>query len=354
MIAVQSDRLIERRHEGRAAFATQGDVPRFWGMQKSRKSWSTLTALALGAGALAFGNVLAARRAERKHPPEGSFIEVDGVKLHYRDRGHGPPVVLIHGNAVTGADWRTSGVEDMLLPHHRVIVFDRPGFGYSERPRDRIWTAGQQAELLFRALQQLGIERPVVVGHSWGGIVALSMAVLHERDLAGVVLVSGYYFWTVRPDVLPVIIGAIPGLGDLLAYTVSPLLGRLQMPLLKWQMFYPRRRPERFRHDYSNGMALRPSQIRATSEDGALMIPGALAYRGRYEKLRLPVDIIAGERDIVVFKDRAERLADTIPGSILHMVPEAGHMVHYTAGSLVAAAVKSMAVYPRERLRAAE
>lgn len=267
---------------------------------------------------------------------------VDGVKLHYSDRGYGSPVVLIHGNAVTGADWNTSGVADLLLPKHRVIIFDRPGFGYSERPRGRVWTAARQAELLYKAMRQLGLERPVVVGHSWGSIVALSLAVQHQAEISGLVLLSGYYFWTLRPDVVPVTIGALPGLGDLLRYTVSPLLGWLQMPLLKWQMFSPIAVPAHFQADYSTGMALRPSQIRATSEDGALMIPGALALRGSYNDLALPVAIIAGEDDRVVFKQRSEQLAANIPGSTLQIVPGAGHMVHYAAPGLVVAAVEAI------------
>src|SRR4051794_12938795 len=214
--------------------------------QRIQTSLKAVAAGAVAAGVLALGNHLLARRTERRHPPEGSFIVVDGVRLHYSDRGHGSPILLIHGNAVTGADWNTSGVADLLLAKHRVIIFDRPGFGYSERPQGRTWTAARQAELLYKALRQLGVERPIVVGHSWGSIVALALAVQHQTKLAGLVLLSGYYFWTLRPDVLPVTIGALPGLGDLLRHTISPLLGWLQMPLLKWQMFSPLRVPERF------------------------------------------------------------------------------------------------------------
>src|SRR3954447_25214864 len=83
-------------------------------------------------GALALANHLIARRTERRHPPEGSFLAVDGVQLHYTDRGEGSPVVLIHGNAVDGTDWDTSGVAELLVQKHRVITFDRPGFGHSE------------------------------------------------------------------------------------------------------------------------------------------------------------------------------------------------------------------------------
>jgi len=292
---------------------------------------------------LALANHLVARRAERKHPPEGLFLTVDGVHLHYSDRGSGSPVVLIHGNAVTGDDWNTSGVAELLRHGHRVIIFDRPGFGHSERPRGRLWTAAQQAELLYKALRQLNVERPVVVGHSWGTIVALALAVRYQADIAGLVLLSGYYFWTLRPDVLLVAITALPVLGDVLRYTVSPIFGWLQMPLLKWAMFSPARVPVRFQAEYSPAMALRPSQIRATSVDGALMIPGALSLRGRYKDLTLPVAIIAGNDDKVVFKRRSEQLHTSIPNSELQIIKGAGHMLHHLVPQQVAQAVARVA-----------
>jgi len=242
---------------------------------------------------------------------------------------------------VTGDDWSTSGVADLLLERgHRVIVFDRPGFGHSERPRGRAWTAKQQADLLHAALKQLGVERPVVAGHSWGSIVALSLAIRHPADIAGLVLLSGYYFWTLRPDVLMVVPGAIPVIGDILRYTISPPLGRLLMPLLKRAMFSPAPVPGRFRAEYSDAMALRPSQIRATSMDGALMIPGALALRGDYEELSMPVFIIAGDSDKVVFPKGARRLHSHIPGSSLRIVEGAGHMVHHFAPQEVLSAIR--------------
>ena len=295
-------------------------------------------------GALALANHAAARRAEREHPPKGGFIEVDGVRLHYTDRGAGQPIVLVHGNAVAGDDWNTSGVADLLLRDgHRVIVFDRPGFGHSERPRGRAWTAMQQAGLLQNALGRLGVARPVVVGHSWGAIVALSMAVRRPADTAGLVLLSGYYFWTLRPDALLVAAGAIPVLGDVLRHTVSPWLGRLLMPLQKRAMFSPAPVTARFRAEYSDAMALRPSQIRATSVDGALMIPGALRLRRRYDELSMPVLIMAGSGDKIVFKRNAERLQASIPGSVLRIVEGAGHMVHHSAPRQVVEGIRSIA-----------
>jgi pimeloyl-ACP methyl ester carboxylesterase len=318
---------------------------------------AALAGTAILAG-LAVGNYLAARQAERRHPPEGAFVEVNGVRLHYTDRGEGSPVVLIHGNAVSGDDWNTSGIAELLLESHRVIIFDRPGFGYSERPRGRLWTAAQQAELLHKAMCQLGVERPVVVGHSWGTIVALALAKRHRGDVAGLVLLSGYYFWTLRPDALLAAAGALPVLGDVLRYTVAPLLGWLQMPLLKWAMFSPARIPTRFEAEYSPAMALRPSQIRATLADGALMIPGALALRRDYRRLGLPVVIIAGDSDKVVLRRNSEHLAAEVRGSVLQIIKGAGHMVHHFAPRQIAQAVEGATeechAPPRETLTARE
>ena len=81
-------------------------------------------------------------RAERRHPPIGEFLERDGVRLHYLQRGpiDGPVVVLLHGNGTLIQDFMLSGLLDLLARRYRVICFDRPGFGYSTRPRLRLWT----------------------------------------------------------------------------------------------------------------------------------------------------------------------------------------------------------------------
>lgn len=293
--------------------------------------YPALLACAAGLAALAGINHAAARAAERRHPPKGRLIEVDGVRLHYTDRGAGRPVVLLHGNAVSGQDFDTSGVADALARTNRVIIFDRPGFGHSERPRRRVWTAARQAELLHRALAALGVRHPVVVGHSWGTLTALALALNHPADTAGLVLVSGYYFPTPRLDAPLVAPVAVPVLGDVLRYTVSPVLGWLLMPGFKRMLFAPARVPAPFQAEYSPAMALRPSQIRATSEDGALMVPGVMDLSGRYGELKMPVAIMAGHGDKVVGNRQAERLHAAIPGSVLRIIEKAGHMVHHLA-----------------------
>src|SRR3954471_13890431 len=319
--------------------------------------------LAASAAALAVSallNAYLARRAEREHPPAGRCVEGDGVRLHSLERGEGPPVVLLHGNVVTAEDWVLSGVLDRVAERHRVVAFDRPGYGHSDRPRGTAWTAAAQADLLLRAFRRLGVERPVVVGHSWGTDVALALALADPTAVRGLVLLSGYYSPTLRADALLVAPAAVPVLGDVLRHTVSPLLGAALMPLVVRGMFAPLPVPGRFRAGFPYGMAVRPSQIRAEAQDGATMAAGVAAMRDRYGELDMPVVIVAGSEDQVVDVGRhAVRLRDQLPHADLRLVPGAGHMVHYAVPGQVAEAVEAVSAWsagpsrPAARLAAA-
>ncbi|WP_314956107.1 alpha/beta hydrolase [Bradyrhizobium cosmicum] len=136
------------------------------------------------------------RSAELRNPPIGKFLECDGVVLQYVDRSDpaAPCVVLLHGNGSLIQDFTMSGLVDLLARKNRVVCFDRSGFGYSQRPRLRIWTAAAQAALLVNAFNQLGIHDPVVPGHSWGAFVATALGVRKDYPIRGLVLASGYYF----------------------------------------------------------------------------------------------------------------------------------------------------------------
>ena len=196
-------------------------------MSRISQPSSTIGILASAAATIAamtVYNVYRARKAEREHPAAGQFVTVDGVRLHYIERGEGPPVVLLHGNVVTAEDFDTSRVLDLVARRHRVIAFDRPGFGYSDRPHGSAWSAGAQAELIRDAFAVLGLNRPIVLGHSWGAAVALALGLNHPDAVRGLVLLSGYYYPTLRADVLFSSLTAIPILGDLLRYSVSPSL----------------------------------------------------------------------------------------------------------------------------------
>ncbi|WP_375390464.1 alpha/beta fold hydrolase [uncultured Sphingomonas sp.] len=293
----------------------------------------------LFATAAAVFNRASTRRAEAETPPAGAFVEVDGVRLHYVERGEGPVVVLLHGNGVMLQDFEVSGVLDLAAARHRVLAFDRPGFGHSDRPRSTVWTPSAQAALLARALQQLGVERAVFVGHSWGTMVALAMALDHPDLIGGLVLISGYYYGTARPDVVPASTPAIPLLGDLLAATVSPLLARITGPLGIKASFAPAPIPDKF-SAFPVAMTLRPSQIRATAADTAMMVPAAVMLSRRYAELSVPVVIMAGDGDLIVHKARhADRLAQEVAAADLRVIPGQGHLLHYAVPEQVVTAI---------------
>jgi len=309
-------------------------------VSKVSRTSSIVVATAAALAATTAYNVYRARRAEREHPPTGRFLTVDGVRLHYLESGEGSPVVLLHGNVVTSEDFQTSGVLELLAGRHRVIAFDRPGFGYSDRPHGSAWSVREQADLLRDALDVLGINRPIVLGHSWGAAVALALALNHPDDVRGLVLLSGYYYPTLRADVLLSSPPAIPILGDLLRYTISPLLGKLLQPRLLKGMFAPLPVPASFALGSTPNMSLRPGQIRAESQDGVAMVPGAIAMRHRYQELTMPVVIMAGAEDRVINAKQPARLHAQIPHSILRLVPGVGHMIHYAVPEEVAKAIE--------------
>ena len=298
------------------------------------------SAATLVLGTLAAWVAHKANRAERTHRPHGEFVTVDDVRLHYLDIGSGSPVVLLHGNAVHAMDFTASGLLSRLARKHRVIAFDRPGFGHSARPRDRLWTAAAQAALVRQALDRLGIVNPAVLGHSWGTLVALEMALQPDADVRKLALVSGYYFPTARADALLAAPQAIPLLGDLVRYTLSPLIARATLDRTVKTMFAPRAVPVDYVSTLSREMLVRPSQLRANSEDALFMVPSAARLRDRYRALNLPTTIFAGDADRVVDPvAHSFRLHRELPGSELHLLPGVGHMAHHGAADTIADAI---------------
>jgi pimeloyl-ACP methyl ester carboxylesterase len=295
---------------------------------------------------LIVGNIAFQLAAERKNPPIGVFMECDGVRLHYIERGRAaaPSVVLFHGNGTMIQDFILSGLVDRLAHRHRVICFDRPGFGYSERPRTRIWTATTQATLFAKALDQLGVHNPIVLGHSWGTLVVIALALQSNYAVRGVVLASGYYFPTARIDFWLMSAPALPLLGDLMRYTISPVISWAIMPKLVRTLFAPRGVPPEFKNEFPISLSLRPKQLRAAAEESALLIPAAAQMQLQYQRIRCPVRIVHGSSDQLIEVDQSRRLHKALPGSLLHLVEDAGHMVTYADSTVIVDAVAALAL----------
>jgi pimeloyl-ACP methyl ester carboxylesterase len=240
-------------------------------------------------------------------------------------------------------DFETSGLLAAAAEHYRVIVFDRPGYGYSERPRSTVWTPAAQADLLHAALAKIGVSRAIVLGHSWGASVAVALGLRHPLAVEALVLASGYYYPTFRADVALMSGPAIPLLGDLLRHTIAPLIGNLMVPGVLRKIFAPAPIPARFAR-FPIALSLRPSQLRASAAESGLMIPDAFALQSHYSELKMPVVIVAGRDDKLVTTERqSARLHSDIPQSTFHSIPAVGHMVHHSDPCSVLAAIDEAA-----------
>lgn len=307
---------------------------------------------AVAAGAILAGltlaNHLEARRALASLPPAGR-VAVDGVDLFYLEAGSGTPLVLLHGNGAVAADFSIAGVIEGASDRHRVLAFDRPGFGRSTRPGGVTWDAARQAALVHTAARRLGAERFILLGHSWGAMVAVECALSHPGAVLGLVLVSGYFFPTERLAA-PLAGGpAVPLLGPVLRHTVLPPLLRLGWRQLTRKIFAPA--PVAPGYDtLMRGVATRPSQLAAAAAEAALLPREAARLARRYCELRVPVGIVAGRNDrLISTAEQSLRLHRQLPGSMIEIVPGAGHMVHHCAPEAVLAMVGRVAAAGRDR-----
>jgi pimeloyl-ACP methyl ester carboxylesterase len=238
-------------------------------------------------------------------------------------------------------------VVDRLAREWRVIAIDRPGFGYSARPKRWTWTPPRQAALLHRLLERIGAERPVVLGHSFSTLVALAYGLAYPDETAGLVLESGYYFPTARWDFTLFAAPAAPVVGPVLRHTLAPALSAMLLPKMVQKLFAPNPVPANFSR-FPLSLTLRPGHLRADGEDNAVIRPAAAHMARHYRRLAVPLRILAGTADEVVTTSRQSvRLAGEIPHASIRIAEGVGHMLHHIRPDLVEDAVRAVAADSR-------
>lgn len=278
-------------------------------------------------------------RAEAAFPPQGRILDVNGHRVHALTMGDGPDVVLIHGASGNLRDM-TFSLAPRLAARYRVTVFDRPGLGHTDRINRTGATIRQQAELLSDAARQLGIERPVVLGHSYGGAVALAWAVHRPDHIAALV---------------PLAAPAKPWDSDLSLYykTLShPVLGPLVIPLLTAfvrdarveravaEIFEPNTVPPGYIDHVGAPLTLRRDSLRANALQRANLLSEITAMQDAIARLSLPVELVHGTEDTTVgLRIHAEPLARDLPSASLTRLPGIAHMPHHAAEDAVVAAI---------------
>ena len=299
-----------------------------------------VAAAAVGAAALYTG--LAARRIEAEVPADGRFIDVPGARIHYVDRGAGQPIVLLHG---LGAQLRnfSYGVADELAATHRVILIDRPGSGYSVPVGAQPGILGQ-AGVVAATIAALELDRPLLVGHSLAGAIALGVATHHPGLVGGLALLAPL---TQPPGYLPgPVAGAIRGTSTgrtVFAHLLGTPLGRATFDLRWRRIFAPDPVPADFAIRGGAVLGDRPMSVEAALVEVASADHDLAAIAARYPALTLPVALLYGHDDQVV-KPRVdgERAAAAIPGALLEMTL-GGHMLPVAHPQATAAFIRTVA-----------
>lgn len=273
-------------------------------------------------------------------PPDASrSVEVDGVTLAYVRAGSGAPVVLIHGASGNLRDW-TQGAMQAMAARHDVIAFDRPGHGRSGWPGPGGVTLSEQARLMRAALVRLGVPRATLVGHSYGGSVALAWALDAPDSVDGLLLISA------PSEVWPGGLGlttdllANPLTGPLLAQATPRVLPASFVEGAVAKVFAPQSPPPGYFAHLRPDLVLAPTALRANALQLAALKDQIRVMVPRYPALAMPMELVHGTADTTVPLDiHSEPLSRQVPGARLTRLDGIGHMPHHAALPAVTAAL---------------
>lgn len=294
------------------------------------------------AAPILFSRVVAAQ-AERAVPPLGTITTVDGTRLHWVERGSGPPVVLVHGLGTQLRSLTHPLLDDLARDFH-VLAIDRPGSGWSERRADgRVGLRGD-ADTLAAFIRERGLERPLIVGHSLGGAAGLATAVHHPGLLGGLALVAPLTRLVEDPpEVFRTLEVHSPLLRRVIAETVAVPVTLLRERALLREIFAPEAVPDTFAIEGGAMLARRPGAYVAASAD-LVAIPEQLPeVEAGYPALDLPVSVLYGDSDRILDPDvHGASLPDGVEGATFERV-EGGHMLPFTQPERVLSFVRRAA-----------
>ncbi|WP_210496744.1 alpha/beta fold hydrolase [Microvirga antarctica] len=289
------------------------------------------------------------RIVESRYPPTGRFLTVEGRRLHYVDRmpsGRAPEatIVLLHG-ASSNLVESMVGLGESLTDRYRVIAFDRPGHGWSERgPGIAAAEPSDQARIIAQGLRQLGVSHALIVGHSWSGAVVPNLALDHPDVTGAIFLMSGVsYPWPGGEIAWYHRLAASP-LGRLVTATIATPLALLIVRPAVAQSFAPQTMPVDFIERAHIPLLFRSDTILSNGRDVAILYDAVARQAPRYPQIRVPSSVLGGDADGVVWTDLHSRsFARDVPGAELSILPGVGHMPQYARAELIRQKIDALA-----------
>ncbi|WP_245242969.1 alpha/beta hydrolase [Pararhodobacter sp. SW119] len=315
----------------------------------SNSSLLLLAVLALAVGALAGCATLIDSRAttrettwEAENPPVGRLLALDGRQVHVleagRPQGTAPDIVLIHGANGNLRDF-TFDLVDRLAPDWRVIAVDRPGLGWSDSWGEADSDPRFQARILRHALAEVGVTRPLVLGHSYGGAVAMAWALEAPEDTAALVLLAGAThpwpgdlgFWYRMHD---------SALGRFARAALAALAPKSVAEGVLQDVFAPAPMPPGYSEHFGTGLALRRDQQAANARQVNALLEHVSQMRPHYADLTLPIEAVHGAADTIVgLEIHSAALAGEVDSVNLTVIEGAGHMPHHSHPQVVMDAI---------------
>ena len=298
---------------------------------------------AIGAGLALFSGFMA-RKVEAALPPQGRFLDIDGNRIHYVDVGSGPAIVMVHGLGGQMANF-TYALVDQLKDRFRVVVMERPGAGYSDRAPGASARLGVQADVVAGFIARLGLGRPLLVGHSLGGALALAVALQHPEAVSGLALLSPL---TQPLDAVPLAFRGLaiasPKLRKAIAWTLATPLAMAKGKAMLAEVFGPEPPPADYGVRGGGLLGLRPRTFYSTSTDMMAVGEDLPGLHARYGTLKLPVGILFGTGDRLLDPQVHGRpMTDQVAGLTYEEIQGVGHMIPVTQPHAVAVFIEKIA-----------
>ena len=283
---------------------------------------------------------------ERKYPPRGDFVDVETAKIHFLTRkkisdtknSKNAPVILIHGSSGSSADMELAFF-DIFPDDIDLYAFDRPGLGWSKTKLSPLEMSNpmKQAEAIHMAVKKLKLDKPIIVGHSWGGAVAIAYAKQFGDEVSGLVSLAGVAYPWEGPHGWYDNLLTTPVINNIFTRLFLNKMGQLYVPLSINAIF----EPEVARSDYREGaqaeIILRPSTIINNSFYSYNLRRHLKTMSKKYNDINTPFLIVAGNRDYIVHsKSQSERLHNEVAGSEYMLFKDTGHMPHHTQTQILA------------------
>ncbi len=284
--------------------------------------------------------------ANAAYPPIGELIRIDGVTVHAKVQGSGPDLVLIHGASGNMRDF-TFDMVDELATRYRVILFDRPGLGWTDDLPGNAgaWNATsaspqEQAALLQKAADRLGVTNPVVLGHSYGGAVALAWGLARPDRTAALVIVSGVSEeWPGDLGWQYQLTGSTFGSAIVIPLITAFLPERAVKASVDF-IFAPQVTPDGYSRHLGVGLSLRRTSMRANAQQVNGLLPYIKQMVPRYDSLTMPIEAVHGTADTIVpLEIHSEVLMTQLPNGHLTTLPGIGHMPQHVARATVLDAI---------------